>query len=58
MSVAGDEPVQMLMIMSNPARTLEMVDAIAQAFADAEPDPDASGLLARIDMELLAPAAS
>ena len=59
MSVAGDEPVTMLMILSNPPRALEMVDAIEQAFAGGEPDPETVGaLFARIDMELLAPAAS
>ena len=59
MSVAGDEPVKMLMILSNPARALQMIDTLEQAFADGEPDPETSGpLLARIDMELLAPAAS
>lgn len=57
MSVVGEEPVRMLMIMSNPSRTLEMVDTIAQAFAYGEPDPETVGrLLAGIDMELLAPA--
>ena len=57
MSVAGDEPVRMLMILSNPARALQMIDALEQAFAGGEPDPETSGpLLARIDMELLAPA--
>jgi quercetin dioxygenase-like cupin family protein len=59
MSVAGQEPVRMLMILSNPARALEMIDTLEQAFADGEPNPDKSGpMLARIDMELLAPAAS
>lgn len=59
MSVAGDEPVKMVMILSNPARALQMIDTLEQAFADGEPDPETSGpMLARIDMELLAPAAS
>jgi hypothetical protein len=49
----------MLMILSNPARALQMVDTLEQAFAHGEPDPETTGaLLARIDMELLAPAAS
>jgi quercetin dioxygenase-like cupin family protein len=59
MSVAGDEPVKMLLIVSNPARALQMIDTLEQVFADGEPDPETSGpLLARIDMEMLAPAAS
>ena len=59
MSVAGEEPVRMLIIMSNPARALQMVDTLEQAFADGEPDPETAGpLLAQIDMELLAPAAT
>ena len=58
MSVAGDEPVRMLMILSNPARALEMIDTLEQAFADGEQDPETSGaLFARLDMEVLAPAA-
>jgi quercetin dioxygenase-like cupin family protein len=59
MSVAGEEPVQMLMILSNPARATQMLDVMEQVFADGAPDPDTAGpLLAQIDMELLAPAAS
>ncbi|HET8754698.1 MAG TPA: cupin domain-containing protein [Solirubrobacteraceae bacterium] len=59
MSVAGEEPVRMLMIVSNPARALEMIDTLERAFADGEPDPETAGrLLAQIDMEVLAPAAS
>jgi quercetin dioxygenase-like cupin family protein len=59
MSVAGEEPVKMLMILSNPARALQMIDTLERAFADGAPDPETSGLLlAQIDMELLAPAAS
>jgi quercetin dioxygenase-like cupin family protein len=58
MSVAGDEPVRMLMILSNPARALQIIDTLEKAFANGEPDPDATGsLLAQIDMELLAPTA-
>ena len=59
MSVAGDEPVTMLMILSNPARAVQMLDVLEQAFAGGEPDPATAGpLLARIDMEVLvAPAA-
>jgi quercetin dioxygenase-like cupin family protein len=59
MTVAGDEPVKMLLIVSNPARALQMIDTLEQVFADGEPDPETSGpLLAQIDMEMLAPAAS
>jgi quercetin dioxygenase-like cupin family protein len=59
MSVAGEEPVKMLMILSNPARALELVDTLELAFANGEPDPATVGsLLARIDMEVLAPAPS
>ena len=59
MSVVGDEPVRMLMILSNPARANEMLEVMEQVFADGAPDPDTAGpLLARIDMELLAPAES
>ena len=59
MAVVGDEPVKMLMILSNPARALQMVDTLEHAFANGQPDPETVGpLLAQIDMELLAPAAS
>jgi quercetin dioxygenase-like cupin family protein len=59
MSVAGDQPVKMLMILSNPARALQMIDTLERAFANGEPDPETFGpLLAQIDMEVLAPAAS
>jgi quercetin dioxygenase-like cupin family protein len=59
MSVAGDETVKMLMILSNPACALQMIDMLEQAFASGEPDPEAFGpLLAQIDMELLAPTAA
>jgi quercetin dioxygenase-like cupin family protein len=58
MSVAGAEPVTMLMILSNPARAMEMVDTLEQVFADGAPDPETAGpLLAQIDMEVLTPAA-
>ena len=59
MSVAGEEPVQMLMILSNPARANQMFEVMGQVFANGAPDPDTAGpLLAQIDMEILAPAAS
>jgi hypothetical protein len=47
------------MILSNPARATQMLDALEQVFADGEPDPETAGpLLAQLDMEMLAPAAS
>jgi quercetin dioxygenase-like cupin family protein len=56
MTVAGEEPVQMLMILSNPARSIEMLDTIEQVFAAGESDAEQAGaLLARIDMEMVAP---
>jgi quercetin dioxygenase-like cupin family protein len=59
MSVAGEEPVRMLMILSNPARANQMFEVMEQVFADGAPDPATAGpLLAQIDMEMLAPAAS
>jgi quercetin dioxygenase-like cupin family protein len=55
MSVAGAEPVRMLLILSNPARATQMLDVMEQVFSDGAPDPDTAGpLLAQIDMELLA----
>ena len=54
MSVAGAEPVRMLLILSNPARATQMLDVMEQVFSDGAPDPDTAGpLLAQIDMELL-----
>jgi quercetin dioxygenase-like cupin family protein len=59
MSVAGEEPVRMLMILSNPARATQMFEVMEQVFANGEPDPEATAaLLAQIDMEMLAPTAS
>jgi quercetin dioxygenase-like cupin family protein len=59
MSVAGEEPVRMLMILSNPARAMQMLDVLEQVFANGEPDPETAGpLLAQLDMEILAPAPS
>jgi uncharacterized cupin superfamily protein len=56
MCVAGDEPVRMLMTLSNPERAIQMLDTLEQVFADGEPDPERAGdLLAKIDMEVLAP---
>jgi uncharacterized RmlC-like cupin family protein len=59
MSVHGDEPVKMLIILSNPSRATQMLDTLAQVFADGEPDPDTAGpLLAQLDMKILDPATS
>jgi quercetin dioxygenase-like cupin family protein len=59
MSVAGEEPVRMLMVLSNPARSTQMLELLEQMFADGEPDPETAGrLLAQLDMEMVAPAAS
>lgn len=55
MSVAGEEPVRMLMILSNPARATQMFEVMEQIFANGEPDPETAGrLLAQIDMEMVA----
>ena len=59
MSVVGEEPVRMLLILSNPARAEQMLEIMEQVFANGAPDPETAGpLLAQIDMEMLAPAAS
>jgi quercetin dioxygenase-like cupin family protein len=59
MSVVGEEPVRMLMVLSNPARAMQMVDTLEQVFAAGEPDPATAGpLLAQLDMEILEPMAS
>jgi uncharacterized cupin superfamily protein len=59
MSVAGTEPVRMLMVLSNPARSTQMFEVMEQVFANGAPDPDTAGpLLAQLDMEMLDPAAS
>jgi quercetin dioxygenase-like cupin family protein len=59
MSVVGADPVRMLLILSNPERATQMLDTLERVFADGDPDPQTAGpLLAQIDMEILAPAAS
>ncbi len=59
MSVAGEEPVRMLMILSNPTRANQMFEVMEQVSANGAPDPETAGpLLAQIDMEMLARAAS
>ena len=59
MSVAGEEPVRMLMVLSNPARATQMFEVTEQVFANGPPDPETAGrLLAPLDMEMIAPATS
>lgn len=59
MSVAGEEPVRMLMVLSNPARATQMFEVMEQVFANGAPDPETAGpLLAQLDMEMLEPPAS
>jgi quercetin dioxygenase-like cupin family protein len=59
MSVAGEEPVRMLMVLSNPTRATQMFDVMEQLFAYGAPDPETAGpLLAQLDMEMLEPPAS
>jgi uncharacterized cupin superfamily protein len=54
MSVAGEEPVRMLMVLSNPTRATQMFDVMEQVFANGAPDPETAGpLLAQLDMEML-----
>ena len=58
MSVAGEEPVRMLMVLSNPARATQMFDVMEQVFANGAPDPETAGpLFAQLDMEMLEPPA-
>lgn len=59
MSVAGEEPVRMLMVLSNPTRATQMFDVLEQVFANGAPDPETAGLLlGQLDMEMLEPPAS
>jgi quercetin dioxygenase-like cupin family protein len=59
MSVVGEEPVRMLMVLSNPARSAQMLDTLEQVFSSGDPGSEESGrLLSQLDMEILAPAAS
>ncbi len=59
MSVTGTEPVRLLMVLSNPARSTQMFEVMEQVFANGPPDPDTAGpLLAQLDMEMLPPGAS
>ncbi|MFN0154512.1 MAG: cupin domain-containing protein [Gaiella sp.] len=56
---AGTEPVRILMMLSNPARSNQMFQVMEQVFANGAPDPETAGpLLAQLDMEMLAPTAS
>jgi len=59
MSVEGTEPVWILMVLSNPARSNQMLEVMEQVFANGAPDPETAGpLLAQLDMEMIAPDAS
>jgi quercetin dioxygenase-like cupin family protein len=52
MSVVGDEPVRMLIVMSAPRRAVETFEALSAAFADGPPSPERLGeLLAGVDIE-------
>ena len=58
-SVTGEEPVRMLMVLSNPTRATQMFEVMEQVFANGAPDPETAGaLLAQLDMEMLEPPAS
>jgi quercetin dioxygenase-like cupin family protein len=58
-SVAGEEPVRMLMVISNPTRATQMFEVMEQVFANGPPDPEVAGpLLAQLDMEMLEPPAA
>ena len=49
----------MLMVLSNPARSIEMFEVMEQMFANGEPDPETAGpLLAQLDMEMLTTSAA
>ena len=58
MSVVGEEPVRMLMILSNPGRATQMLDTLEQVFAAGWILATAGPLLAQLDMEILEPIAS
>jgi quercetin dioxygenase-like cupin family protein len=59
MSVAGEEPVRMLMVLSNPTRATQVFEVMEQVFANGAPDPETAGpLLAQLDMEMLEPPTS
>jgi quercetin dioxygenase-like cupin family protein len=52
MSVAGGEPVRMLLVMSAPRRAVETFEALTAAFAGGPPAPERMAeLLAGIDLE-------
>jgi hypothetical protein len=55
-SVAGEEPVRMLMVLSNPTRATQMFEVMEQVFANGAPDPETAGpLLAQLEMEMIEP---
>jgi quercetin dioxygenase-like cupin family protein len=52
MSVAGDEPVRLLLVMSAPRRAVESFEALSAAFAAGPPSPERMGeLLSGVDLE-------
>jgi quercetin dioxygenase-like cupin family protein len=52
MSVVGDEPVRMLIVMSTPRRAVETFEALSAAFAGGPPAPERMAeLLAGVDLE-------
>jgi uncharacterized cupin superfamily protein len=53
MSVAGAEPVQILLVMSTPDRAVESFEKLSAAFAGGPPQQEQmESLLAEIDLEL------
>jgi uncharacterized cupin superfamily protein len=52
MTVVGDEPVRILIVMSAPQRAVETFEALSAAFAGGPPSPERMGeLLAGVDIE-------
>ena len=52
MSVAGDESVRLLIVMSAPRRAVETFEVLSAAFADGPPAPERMAeLLAGVDIE-------
>jgi quercetin dioxygenase-like cupin family protein len=52
MSVLGDEPVRLLIVMTAPRRAVESFEALSAAFADGPPSPERiAEALAGVDLE-------
>jgi quercetin dioxygenase-like cupin family protein len=52
MSIAGDEPVRLLIVMSAPRRAVETFEALSAAFAGGPPSPERiAEVLAGVDLE-------